>query len=123
ALLDAASATRPDLTVGLSDLAYVIYTSGSTGQPKGVMVEHQGLSNYVAWAAGAYQAASGAGAPLGSSLAFDLSVTALFPPLIAGRPVLPLARGEDEIAPLAAALRGRPGWSLLKLTPAHLELL
>jgi len=26
-------------------LAYVIYTSGSTGQPKGVMVEHQSISN------------------------------------------------------------------------------
>ncbi|MED1913794.1 non-ribosomal peptide synthase/polyketide synthase [Bacillus thuringiensis] len=28
---------------GPNDLAYVIYTSGTTGQPKGVMLEHQGL--------------------------------------------------------------------------------
>lgn len=27
------------------DLAYIIYTSGSTGQPKGTMLEHQGLVN------------------------------------------------------------------------------
>ena len=27
------------------NLAYVIYTSGSTGQPKGCMVQHQGLVN------------------------------------------------------------------------------
>ncbi|MCQ5134281.1 AMP-binding protein, partial [Coprococcus eutactus] len=29
-------------------LAYVIYTSGSTGQPKGVMVRHGALTNFVA---------------------------------------------------------------------------
>lgn len=32
---------------GPADLAYVIYTSGSTGQPKGVMIEHGNLSNYL----------------------------------------------------------------------------
>ncbi|MFB6367712.1 amino acid adenylation domain-containing protein, partial [Paenibacillus elgii] len=30
---------------GPNDLAYVIYTSGTTGKPKGVMVEHHGLSS------------------------------------------------------------------------------
>ena len=29
------------------DLAYVIYTSGSTGDPKGVMVAHQALTNFL----------------------------------------------------------------------------
>lgn len=30
------------------DLAYVIYTSGSTGNPKGVMIPHQALTNFLA---------------------------------------------------------------------------
>ncbi len=33
------------LGLKLSNLAYVIYTSGSTGQPKGVMIEHQSVTN------------------------------------------------------------------------------
>ncbi len=33
--------------VGLENLAYVIYTSGSTGQPKGVMVQHGNLLNFL----------------------------------------------------------------------------
>jgi amino acid adenylation domain-containing protein len=29
------------------DLAYIIYTSGSTGHPKGVMIEHQAVHNFI----------------------------------------------------------------------------
>src|SRR5581483_3711910 len=69
-------------------LAYVIYTSGSTGTPKGVMISHQGLFNYLNWATESYQVGAGNGSVVHSSLAFDLTVTALFPALLHGKPVV-----------------------------------
>ncbi|MCW7947452.1 hypothetical protein AAW14_37455, partial [Streptomyces hygroscopicus] len=101
-------------------LAYVIYTSGSTGRPKGVAVTHGGLANYVRWAAGAY-GVGGGGAPLHSSLAFDLTVTSVVVPLVSGAPVVVSREGGAE--GLADLLRDGGGFGLVKVVPAHLPLL
>ncbi|WP_062207120.1 hybrid non-ribosomal peptide synthetase/type I polyketide synthase [Aureimonas sp. AU12] len=39
----------PARPVGTGALMTVIFTSGSTGEPKGVMIEHGPVANYVAW--------------------------------------------------------------------------
>jgi amino acid adenylation domain-containing protein/non-ribosomal peptide synthase protein (TIGR01720 family) len=103
-------------------LAYVIYTSGSTGRPKGVMVPHRGLVNYLWWGTEAYEVAAGDGAPVHSSLGFDLTVTGLLPPLLAGRAVTLVEEGEGVEA-LAEAIRVGDNFSLIKITPSHLEAL
>jgi len=43
----AAQPAGPGAQTDPGDLAYVIYTSGSTGQPKGVMISHKALGNFV----------------------------------------------------------------------------
>ncbi|MFI7136095.1 amino acid adenylation domain-containing protein [Nonomuraea sp. NPDC050153] len=115
--LAAAPATRPERVMLGEQAAYLIYTSGSTGRPKGVVVTQAGLANYVGWAAGAYRV--GGGAPLHSSMAFDLTVTSVWVPLVSGAVVAVSAEGGAE--GLAGVLSG--GLGLVKVVPAHLALL
>ena len=105
------------------NLAYVIYTSGSSGRPKGVMISHRGLMNYLYWARQAYHPNSPGswGAPLHSSVAFDLTITSLFVPLLSGQSVLLLPEEDKEA--LHSAFQEGATFSLLKLTPSHLEML
>jgi amino acid adenylation domain-containing protein len=113
-----AGAARP---AGPEDLAYVMYTSGSTGEPKGVMVTHRAIVNYLVWCCRTYRADEGAGAPVASSITFDATLTSLFAPLLVGASVVLLAERE-EIAGLRACLHADPRLSFVKATPGQLEL-
>ena len=106
----------------LDNLAYVIYTSGSTGRPKGAMILHLGLANYLLWAIEAYEVKPGVSSPLYTSISFDLTVTSLFAPLLAGGMVEVLPDGFSAQT-LLDALVIKGGRSLVKITPAHLQLL
>ena len=103
------------------NLAYVIYTSGSTGKPKGVMITQRGLVNYLNWCTGVYPSALGHGAPVHSSIGFDLTITSLFAPLLIGQKVVLLSE-DDSIETLSCALT-ESNFDFLKLTPSHLEML
>ncbi|KAA3658966.1 MAG: amino acid adenylation domain-containing protein, partial [Chloroflexi bacterium] len=114
--------TNPKTEISPDNLAYVIYTSGSTGRPKGAMLEHRGVVNYLTWCQQAYPVDKGNGSPVHSSISFDLTVTSLFAPLVSGQCVHLLPE-EVGIELLADALRENDNYSLVKITPAHLELL
>ncbi len=119
----AASPTEnPDRVTEPDHLAYVIYTSGSTGQPKGALIHHRGLTNYLHWAIQAYEVAQGEGSLVHSSLAFDLTVTSLWTPLLVGRSV-ELLPDDPSLETLRDALVRRRNLSLVKITPAHLSVL
>ncbi|HEV2147503.1 MAG TPA: amino acid adenylation domain-containing protein, partial [Longimicrobiaceae bacterium] len=110
---------RPDLTP--EHLVYVIYTSGSTGRPKGVMVRHAGLTNYVCYACYRYADAGAVTFPLHSSLAFDLTVTSIYVPLVTGGSIAVVGgqgTGRSALEMIAAS-----GAEAVKLTPAHLATL
>jgi amino acid adenylation domain-containing protein len=105
------------------NLAYVIYTSGSTGKPKGVCIEHREVVNYLSWAAQAYRARGGSAAAVFTSIAFDLTITSVFVPLIRGGAVH-LLSGVEETTSIVSTIRSSGlAYGLLKLTPTHLPFL
>ncbi|KAJ1912014.1 hypothetical protein IWQ60_009865, partial [Tieghemiomyces parasiticus] len=73
-LVPEAVAERSGYTPDPHDLAYVVYTSGSTGIPKGVMVEHAALANFLYGYGRSEYIMTGAVVPTLFSPAFDGSL-------------------------------------------------
>lgn len=117
------SPKNPPAIAQPENLVYVIYTSGSTGSPKGVMIENRGLINYLSWARTAYRMGEGSRTLVHSPFSFDLTITGLLLPLIAGGTVELVSQG-DELDRLCDALADpEQHYALIKLTPSHLQVL
>jgi len=76
--------TTPVCQATPDDTMYVIYTSGSTGQPKGVVIRHNSVVNFVHFARRRYGIKPGDRVLQFASLNFDTAVEEIFPTLAAG---------------------------------------
>ncbi|MCL6588557.1 MAG: amino acid adenylation domain-containing protein [Firmicutes bacterium] len=74
------------------DPAYIIYTSGSTGQPKGVVIEHQSITNTVKWRRDYYGFNSGDVLLQIPPYDFDSSVEDIFTFLSVGAKIIIVAQ-------------------------------
>ncbi|ARU62661.1 hypothetical protein CBW65_18035 [Tumebacillus avium] len=96
--LDVLPTTNPTCQAGPNHLAYMIFTSGSTGVPKGVMVEHKSICNYIEWMLDFYQMSAADHVLQKANFAFDVSVWELFLPLSCGaKTVLARSGGQADI--------------------------
>lgn len=107
--------------IGLQNEAYLLFTSGSTGEPKGVPITHLALADYLEYARTAYLVNDQPPyAALFTPLTFDLTVTSLFMPILAGGRLLTVApNGLEGLIKVARS----QDLTWLKATPSHLELL
>ncbi|MCU7725968.1 amino acid adenylation domain-containing protein [Actinoplanes sp. KI2] len=105
------AATAPE------DPAYLIYTSGSTGNPKGVVVPHRAVVNFLASMARAPGCAADDVVLALTSPSFDIAVLELFLPLTVGGTVV-IASAEDAVDPhRLAALIASAGVTVMQATP------
>jgi amino acid adenylation domain-containing protein len=105
------------------NLAYAIYTSGSTGNPKGVQIEHRGLTNFLL----AMQREPGMTPDdvllAITTLSFDITGLDIFLPLITGARVI---IAHTETAADGFQLREKlasSGATVLQATPATWQML
>ncbi len=101
------------------DLAYIIYTSGTTGTPKGVMIAHGALLNYLNWGQKKYLDGTPATFALFTSIGFDLTLTSIFLPLISGNKLVIYEESNGD--ELTQVLKDNKT-THLKLTPSHMKM-
>jgi len=118
-----ADTTNPLSAVAADNLAYVMYTSGSTGQPKGAMITHRGICNYVQWMQQTYHLTEADRVLQKTPFSFDVSVWEFFWPLMTGaRLVVARPEGHKESAYLLSLMQEQQ-ITILHLGPAMLSVL
>jgi len=116
-------AERPRLAPTVpADTTYVVFTSGTSGTPKGVVVPQEAVDAYLNWSMREYDLDRGYGAPLMTSLGFDLTMTSLLGPLVGGRRIEVLDRLRWPVQ-VATAPEVFETASFVKLTPSQVSLL
>ena len=105
------------------DLAYIIYTSGSTGQPKGVMIEHRSVSNFIAGITALIDFRVGKSVLALTTVSFDIFGLETLLPLTKGLKVV-IATDEHQKDPRALKLViERNAIDMLQMTPSRMRML
>lgn len=119
--LDVESVVAPEITIKPDTIAYVIYTSGTTGNPKGVMVDHAALYNYINCSKELYVEESPSNFPLFTSISFDLTVTSLFTPLATGNTIV--VYNDEDVSQRMERIFKENKVQIVKLTPSHMLMI
>nr|WP_277714027.1 non-ribosomal peptide synthetase [Paenibacillus mucilaginosus] len=121
--LDAYSVEAVETDVRPEDSAYVMYTSGTTGTPKGVVVEHRNVVNFIAGMLRELPFGEGRSMLGITTVSFDIFVTESWVPLACGMKIVLAGEAEQEDAGLLAELLAQQPVQMMQTTPSRLQML
>src|SRR3712207_1323202 len=105
------------------DLIYMIYTSGSTGQPKGTMLRHRNVSNFLHYEKEAFHVNCENRFALITSYSFDMTVTSSWLPFVTGASLHILSDHETKDIETLLHFIDEKRINFLNVTPSHFSML
>jgi len=121
--IDKESPDRPTRPVAPHQVCYAIYTSGSTGHPKGVVIPHKALVNFL-WSMRSLPGLSADDVLLAvTTLTFDIAALELFLPLVTGARLVLASQHDTADANRLSALIESKGITVMQATPATWSML
>jgi len=105
------------------DLAYVIYTSGSTGNPKGVMISHRSVNNFMLGIAERIDLKDIQTVLCVTTISFDIFVLEALLPLAYGKTVIIADENQQQNPAKLSRLIDDNQIDLVQMTPSRLHLL
>lgn len=106
-----------------TDLAYVIYTSGSTGMPKGVMLMHKNIINFIYAIIGKFHFTQQTTIVSITTISFDIFVLESLMPLLNGLKIVIASEEVQTSAKLFNELCLRNNVNIIQTTPSRIDAL
>ncbi|MCX7923871.1 MAG: amino acid adenylation domain-containing protein [Clostridia bacterium] len=105
------------------NLAYVIYTSGSTGLPKGVMIEHRAVNNFIKGITDKIEFTPDKTILCLTTISFDIFVLETLLPLTKGMKIVLAGEHQQTDMKALAELILKEQVDMIQATPSRLQVL
>lgn len=116
-------AENPDIAIEGNDTAYIIYTSGSTGLPKGVMVTHHNLLNFLIAMQDIFETDEHTRLLAVTTISFDIAALEMYLPLISGGSLVIAGNAQAKDGTMLLEELVNNKINMMQATPATFKLM